>query len=167
MAEAAHCRRITTTTTHKEDITLTTCCVYHIQGQRRRGKLKRQKDNIPNKDKAFVARTLKISDKLTKILRKDSPNEYIALVALSVVYKVAVLSICKSYWENYDKMTEKQKDDASDRTRLILRSAFELLRKTKSEIEMDAKVYKRKLNKGNIRIKQRYMLEYKRRHLIN
>ena len=55
--------------------------------------------------------------------------------------------------QNYDKMTEKQKDDASDRTRLILRSAFELLRKTKSEIEMDAKVYKRKLNKGNIRIK--------------
>ena len=115
--------------------------------------MKRQKDNIPNKDKAFISRTLKISDKLTKILHKDSPNEYIALVALSVVYKVAVLSICKSYWENYDKMTEKQKDDASNRTRLILKSAFELLRKTKSEIEMDAKVYKRKLNKGNIRIK--------------
>ena len=38
-------------------------------------------------------------------------------------------------------------------TRLILKSAFELLRKTKSEIEMDAKVYRRKLNKGNIRIK--------------
>ena len=109
--------------------------------------MKRQKDNIPNKDKAFVARTLKISDKLTKILHKDSPNEYIALVALSVVYKAAVLAICKSYWENSDKMTEKQKKEAAKRTQDLLKSAFNLLRKTKSEIETDAKVHNKKLNK--------------------
>ena len=108
--------------------------------------MKRQKDDIPPENKAFVARTLKISDKLTQILRKNSPNEYISLVALSVVYKVAVLAICKSYWENSDKMTKKQKDVAAKRTQVLLESAFKLLRKTKSEIETDARVYKRKLN---------------------
>jgi hypothetical protein len=109
--------------------------------------LKRQKEDIPREDKAFVARTVEISDKLTQILQKDSPNEYIALVALSVVYKVTILAICKSYWEKSDKMTEKQKDEAAQRTQVLLKSAFNLLRKTKSEIETDAKVYKRKLNK--------------------
>ena len=108
--------------------------------------MKRQKEDIPPENKAFVARTLKISDKLTQILRKNSPNEYISLVALSVVYKVAVLAICKSYWENSDKMTEKQKDVAAKRTQVLLESAFKLLRKTKSEIETDVRVYKRKLN---------------------
>ena len=83
--------------------------------------MKRQKEDIPSEDKAFVARTVKIADKLSQILQKDSPNEYISLVALSVVYKAAVLAICKSYWENYDNMTEKQKDDASNRTRIILK----------------------------------------------
>jgi hypothetical protein len=108
--------------------------------------LKRQKEDIPPEDKAFVARTVKISDKLTQILQKNSPNEYVSLVALSVVYKVAVLAICKSYWENSDKMTKKQKDVAAKRTQVLLESAFKLLRKTKSEIETDARVYKRKLN---------------------
>ncbi len=108
--------------------------------------MKRQKEDIPPENKAFVARTLKISDKLTQILRKNSPNEYISLVALSVVYKVAVLAICKSYWENSDKMTKKQKDVAAKRTQVLLESAFKLLRKTKSEIETDVRVYKRKLN---------------------
>ena len=108
--------------------------------------MKRQKEDIPPEKKAFVARTLKISDKLTQILQKNSPNEYISLVALSVVYKVAVLAICKSYWENSDKMTKKQKDVAAKRTQVLLESAFKLLRKTKSEIETDARVYKRKLN---------------------
>jgi hypothetical protein len=107
--------------------------------------LKRQKEDIPPENKAFVARTVKISDKLTQILQKNSPNEYISLVALSVVYKVAVLAICKSYWENSDKMTKKQKDVAAKRTQVLLESAFKLLRKTKSEIETDARVYKRKL----------------------
>lgn len=109
--------------------------------------MKRQKEDIPPENKVFVARTVKISDKLTQILKKDSPNEYISLVALSVVYKVAVLAICKSYWKNSDKMTEKQKDEAAKRTQVLLKSAFKLLRKTKSQIETDAKVYKRKLNK--------------------
>ena len=108
--------------------------------------MKRQKEDIPPENKAFVARTLKISDKLTQILQKNSPNEYISLVALSVVYKVAVLAICKSYWENSDKMTKKQKDVAAKRTQVLLESAFKLLRKTKSEIETDVRVYKRKLN---------------------
>ena len=108
--------------------------------------MKRQKEDIPPEDKAFVARTVKISDKLTQILQKNSPNEYVSLVALSVVYKVAVLAICKSYWENSDKMTKKQKDVAAKRTQVLLESAFKLLRKTKSEIETDARVYKRKLN---------------------
>jgi hypothetical protein len=108
--------------------------------------LKRQKEDIPPENKAFVARTLKISDKLTQILQKNSPNEYISLVALSIVYKVAVLAICKSYWENSDKMTKKQKDVAAKRTQVLLESAFKLLRKTKSEIETDVRVYKRKLN---------------------
>ena len=108
--------------------------------------MKRQKEDIPPENKAFVARTLKISDKLTQILQKNSPNEYISLVALSVVYKVAVLAICKSYWENSDKMTKKQKDIAAKRTQVLLESAFKLLRKTKSEIETDVRVYKRKLN---------------------
>ena len=108
--------------------------------------MKRQKEDIPPEDKAFVARTVKISDKLTQILQKNSPNEYISLVALSVVYKVAVLAMCKSYWENSDKMTKKQKDVAAKRTQVLLESAFKLLRKTKSEIETDARVYKRKLN---------------------
>jgi hypothetical protein len=111
--------------------------------------LKRQKEDIPSEDKAFVARTVKISDKLSQILQRDSPNEYISLVALSVVYKVAVLAICKSYWENSDKMTEKEKDEAAKRTKVLLKSAFKLLQKTKSEIESDARVYKRKLNKRN------------------
>jgi hypothetical protein len=62
---------------------------------------------------------------------------------LSVVYKVAVLAICKSYWENSDKMTKKQKDVAAKRTQVLLESAFKLLRKAKSEIETDARVYKR------------------------
>jgi hypothetical protein len=109
--------------------------------------LKRQKEDFPPEDKAFVTRTVKIADKLTEILQKDSPNEYIALVALSVVYKAAVLAICNSYWENSDKMTEKQKDEAAKRTQDLLKSAFNLLRKTKLEIETDAKVHKRKLNK--------------------
>ena len=108
--------------------------------------MKRQKEDIPPENKAFVTRTVKISDKLTQILQKNSPNEYISLVALSVVYKVAVLAICKSYWENSDKMTKKQKDVAAKRTQVLLESAFKLLRKTKSEIETDARVYKRKLN---------------------
>ena len=108
--------------------------------------MKRQKEDIPPEKKAFVARTLKISDKLTQILQKNSPNEYISLVALSVVYKVAVLAICKSYWENSDKMTKKQKDVAAKRTQVLLESAFKLLGKTKSEIETDVRVYKRKLN---------------------
>ena len=108
--------------------------------------MKRQKEDIPPENKAFVARTLKISDKLTQILQKNSPNEYISLVALSIVYKVAVLAICKSYWENSDKMTKKQKDVAAKRTQVLLESAFKLLRKTKSEIETDVRVYKRKLN---------------------
>ena len=51
--------------------------------------MKRQKEDFPPEDEAFVTRTVKIADKLTKILQKDSPNEYIALVALSVVYKAA------------------------------------------------------------------------------
>jgi hypothetical protein len=105
--------------------------------------LKRQKEDIPPENKAFVARTVKISGKLTQILQKNSPNEYISLVALSVVYKVAVLAICKSYWENSDKMTKKQKDVAAKRTQVLLESAFKLLRKAKSEIEADARVYKR------------------------
>jgi hypothetical protein len=66
---------------------------------------------------------------------------------LSVVYKAAVLAICKSYWENSDKMTEKQKDEAAKRTQDLLKSASNLLRKTKSEIETDAKVHNKKLNK--------------------
>lgn len=109
--------------------------------------MKRQKEDFPPEDKAFVTRTVKIADKLTGILQKDSPNEYIALVALSVVYKAAVLAICKSYWENSDKMTAKQKDEAAKRTQNLLKSAFNLLRKTKSEIETDAKVHNKKLNK--------------------
>ena len=108
--------------------------------------MKRQKEDIPPENKAFVARTVKISDKLTQILQKNSPNEYVSLVALSVVYKVAVLAMCKSYWENSDKMTKKQKDVAAKRTQVLLESAFKLLRKTKSEIETDARVYKRKLS---------------------
>jgi hypothetical protein len=120
---------------------------YHILGQRRRGHLKRQKEDIPSADKAFVARTLKIADKIKEILQKDSPNEYIALVALSVVYKAAVLAICESYWKNSDKMTEKQKDEATKRIQDLLKSAYNLLLKTKSEIETDSKVYKKKLNK--------------------
>ena len=44
-------------------------------------------------------------------------------------------------------MTEKQKDEAAKRTQVLLKSSFNLLRKTKSQIETDAKVYKRKLNK--------------------
>ena len=107
--------------------------------------MKRQKEDIPPENKAFVARTVKISDKLTQILQKNSPNEYVSLVALSVVYKVAVLAMCKSYWENSDKMTKKQKDVAAKRTQVLLESAFKLLRKTKSEIETDVRVYKRKL----------------------
>ena len=108
--------------------------------------MKRKKEDIPSEDKAFVSRTVKIADKLSQILQKDSPNEYISLVALSVVYKAAVLAMCKSYWENSDKMTKKQKDVAAKRTQVLLESAFKLLRKTKSEIETDARVYKRKLN---------------------
>ena len=77
--------------------------------------MKRQKEDFPPEDKAFVTRTVKIADKLTEILQKDSPNEYIALVALSVVYKAAVLAMCKSYWENSDKMTAKQKDEGSEK----------------------------------------------------
>src|SRR5919109_800198 len=119
---------------------------YTIYRERRKGHLKRQKEDIPPENKAFVARTLKISDKLTQILQKNSPNEYISPVALSVVYKVAVLAICKSYWENSDKMTKKQKVVAAKRTQVLLESAFKLLRKTKSEIETDVRVYKRKLN---------------------
>jgi hypothetical protein len=57
--------------------------------------LKRQKEDIPPENKAFVDRTVKIADRLSQILQKDSPNEYISLVALSVVYKAAVLAICK------------------------------------------------------------------------
>jgi len=78
-----------------------------------------------------------------KSCKKNSPNEYISLVALSVVCKVAALAICKSYWENSDKMTKKQKDVAAKRTQVLLESAFKLLRKAKSEIETDARVYKR------------------------
>jgi hypothetical protein len=44
-------------------------------------------------------------------------------------------------------MTEKEKDEAAKRTKVLLKSAFKLLQKTKSEIESDARVYKRKLNK--------------------
>jgi hypothetical protein len=106
--------------------------------------LKRQKEDISSEDKAFVTRTLKISEKLTQILQKESPNEYIALVALSVVYKAAVLAMCKTYWKNSDKMTEKERDEAAKRTQELLRSAFKLLRKAKSEIEIDAKVYNRR-----------------------
>ena len=109
--------------------------------------MKRQKEDFPPEDKAFVTRTVKIADKLTEILQKDSPNEYIALVALSVVYKEQVLAMCKSYWENSDKMTAKQKDEGAKRTQDLLKSAFKLLRKTKSEIETDAKVHNKKLNK--------------------
>lgn len=105
--------------------------------------MKRQKEDISSEDKAFVTRTLKISEKLTQILQKESPNEYIALVALSVVYKAAVLAMCKTYWKNSDKMTEKEREEAAKRTQELLRSAFKLLRKAKSEIEIDAKVYNR------------------------
>jgi hypothetical protein len=109
--------------------------------------LKPQKEDIPSQDKTFVARTVKIADRLSQILQKDSPNEYISLVALSVVYKAAVLAICESYWEeDSDKMTEKEKNNAAKRTKVLLTSAFKLLQKTKSEIESDAKKYKRKLN---------------------
>jgi hypothetical protein len=106
--------------------------------------LKRQKEDISPEDKAFVTRTVKISDKLTQILQKESPNEYIALVALSVVYKAAVLAMCKTYWKNSDKMTERERDEAAKRTQELLRSAFKLLQKAKSEIEKDAKVYNRR-----------------------
>ena len=106
--------------------------------------MKRQKEDISPEDKAFVTRTVKISDKLTQILQKESPNEYIALVALSVVYKAAVLAMCKTYWKNSDKMTEKERDEAAKRTQELLRSAFKLLQKAKSEIEKDAKVYNRR-----------------------
>ena len=44
-------------------------------------------------------------------------------------------------------MTEKQKDEAAKRTQDLLKSAVNLLRKTKSEIETDAKVHNKKLNK--------------------
>ena len=91
---------------------------------------------------------MKIADKLSQILQKDSPNEYISLVALSVVYKAAVLAMCKSYWEYSDKTTDKEKDEAAKRTRVLLNSAFKLLQKTKSEIESDAKMYKIKVNKS-------------------
>lgn len=111
--------------------------------------MKRKKEDIPSEDKAFVARTVKIADKLSQILQKDSPNEYISLVALSVVYKAAVLAMCKSYWEYSDKTTDKEKDEAAKRTRILLKSAFKLLQKTKSEIESDAKMYKIKVNKRN------------------
>lgn len=111
--------------------------------------MKRKKEDIPSEDKAFVARTVKIADKLSQILQKDSPNEYISLVALSVVYKAAVLAMCKSYWEYSDKTTEKEKDIAAKRTKVLLKSAFKLLQKTKSEIESDAKMYKIKVNKRN------------------
>jgi hypothetical protein len=111
--------------------------------------LKRKKEDIPSEDKAYVARTVKIAEKLSQILQKDSPNEYISLVALSVVYKAAVLAICKSYWEYSDEITEKEKDKAAKRTRVLLKSAFKLLQKTKSEIQSDAKMYKSKLNKRN------------------
>ena len=114
--------------------------------------MKRKKEDIPSEDKAFVARTVKIADKLSQILQKDSPNEYISLVALSVVYKAAVLAICKSYWEYADKITEKEMEEAAKRTRVLLKSAFKLLQKTKSEIESDAKMYakmyKIKVNKS-------------------
>lgn len=106
--------------------------------------MKRQKEDISPEDKAFVTRTVKISDKLTQILQKESPNEYIALVALSVVYKAAVLAMCKTYWKNSDKMTERERDEAAKRTQELLRSAFKLLQKAKSEIEKDAKVYNRR-----------------------
>ena len=43
-------------------------------------------------------------------------------------------------------MTKKQKDVAAKRTQVLLESAFKLLGKTKSEIETDVRVYKRKLN---------------------
>lgn len=109
--------------------------------------MKRKKEDIPSEDKAFVARTVKIAGKLSQILQKDSPNEYISLVALSVVYKAAVLAICESYWEYSDKMTEKEKDKAAKRTRALLKSAFKLLQKTKSEIGSDAKKYKIKLDR--------------------
>lgn len=111
--------------------------------------MKRKKEDIPSEDKAFVARTVKIADKLSQILQKDSPNEYISLVALSVVYKAAVLAMCKSYWEYSDKTTEKEKDIAAKRTKVLLKSALKLLQKTKSEIESDAKMYKIKVNKRN------------------
>ena len=110
--------------------------------------MKRKKEDIPSEDKAFVARTVKIADKLSQILQKDSPNEYISLVALSVVYKAAVLAMCKSYWEYSYKTTDKEKNEAAKRTRVLLKSAFKLLQKTKSEIQSDAKMYKIKVNKS-------------------
>ena len=110
--------------------------------------MKRKIEDIPSEDKAFVARTVKIADKLSQILQKDSPNEYISLVALSVVYKAAVLAMCKSYWEYSDKTTEKEKDIAAKRTKVLLKSALKLLQKTKSEIESDAKMYKIKVHKS-------------------
>jgi hypothetical protein len=110
--------------------------------------LKQKKEDIPSEDKAFVVRTVKIADKLSQILQEDSPNEYISLVALSVVYKAAVLAICKSYWEYSDKITGEEKDKAAKRTIVLLKSAFKLLQKTKSEIESDAKMYKIKVNKS-------------------
>ena len=110
--------------------------------------MKRKKEDTPSEDKAFVARTVKIADKLSQILQKDSPNEYISLVALSVVYKAAVLAMCKSYWEYSDKTTEKEKDIAAKRTKVLLKSALKLLQKTKSEIESDAKMYKIKVHKS-------------------
>jgi hypothetical protein len=110
--------------------------------------LKRKKEDTPSEDKAFVSRTVKIADKLSQILQKDSPDEYISLVALSVVYKAAVLAMCKSYWEYSDKSTDKEKNKAAKRTRVLLKSAFKLLQKTKLEIESDAKMYKIKVNKS-------------------
>jgi hypothetical protein len=56
--------------------------------------------------------------------------------------------MCKSYWEYSDKTTDKEKDEAAKRTRVLLNSAFKLLQKTKSEIESDAKMYKIKVNKS-------------------
>jgi hypothetical protein len=44
-------------------------------------------------------------------------------------------------------MTEKEKDKAAKRTRALLKSAFKLLQKTKSEIGSDAKKYKIKLDR--------------------
>lgn len=40
-------------------------------------------------------------------------------------------------------MTEKQRDKAAKRTQDLLKSVFNLLRKTKTEIETDAKSIKR------------------------